>query len=657
MREKYPFFRDADEQTRAVIGAEAADADLNGSYQKPYAILSDKRLYCKNEQGNFIADGKTVRMAGGEKSKRPLLSLVSVLLLVAIVLVQFPGGYSIDLLTLQTQRDAKNVQTYLDYQEEAEKLEAELTDVNISLSQEELSAFSTYLNQYSDKELARIYEECGLDRLSGGQGAALGILQNAEAYLEKSTSEMEQEAKEALLALLTSKFDPELGVMLSECRISYLSRGFHEYYPAGDSIHQVISNLSAEAKELFCQVCQKDMETEMINYSYSPFYIQRRFQHDFSAFVFDVSLSMAYYEARLQTDRDAVESYLMGNLNAISAEEAAQVWLEWIRFLNDPPPDFWELGDIIKKPGKIDEETLKELLIQHEQLYREFAALLPMGTDYLYDGEGVFRCGIEGSITDVFLWLYSTYAYDGASPQDFLDLLELIYSSDEYAEYPADAWNNANSGEISGSAQLPTMEALTAISQYTQEERENLLYPLSRTGTDDLTSVRNYQEKQSRLERAQNYRLYGNANYMYWDVSSGYTTVGQLNRSAFFATLCALVAVVGAVALLVLFALNLGKLASFVGMGAGVLAAVASLLSDPGILGYSPSALLRFGPVALGLGAAVVSVLVFLKLMKAAAVPTFRLVTSAGTFTFREKDYPKAEREAFAAALSHGEGE
>lgn len=64
MREQYPFFRDDDEQTRAVIGEEAARADLDGDYQKPYAILTQKRLYCKNEQGNFITDTTTIKSAG-----------------------------------------------------------------------------------------------------------------------------------------------------------------------------------------------------------------------------------------------------------------------------------------------------------------------------------------------------------------------------------------------------------------------------------------------------------------------------------------------------------------------------------------------------------------------------------------------------------------
>lgn len=64
MTEVYPFFRDEDERTLAVIGEEAVAADLNGVYQKPYAVLTSSRLYCKGNRlsgnttthGNFIVD-------------------------------------------------------------------------------------------------------------------------------------------------------------------------------------------------------------------------------------------------------------------------------------------------------------------------------------------------------------------------------------------------------------------------------------------------------------------------------------------------------------------------------------------------------------------------------------------------------------------------
>lgn len=69
MREQYPFFRDTDERTLAVIGEEAAVSDLDGTYQKPYAILTQKWLYCKNEGGNFITEAKNLTSA--QKAQLP----------------------------------------------------------------------------------------------------------------------------------------------------------------------------------------------------------------------------------------------------------------------------------------------------------------------------------------------------------------------------------------------------------------------------------------------------------------------------------------------------------------------------------------------------------------------------------------------------------
>lgn len=69
MTEKYPFFREADEQTKAVIGEDAIVADLNGTYQKPYAVLTQKRLYCKNERGNFIVGAN--KLLGANSVQNP----------------------------------------------------------------------------------------------------------------------------------------------------------------------------------------------------------------------------------------------------------------------------------------------------------------------------------------------------------------------------------------------------------------------------------------------------------------------------------------------------------------------------------------------------------------------------------------------------------
>lgn len=70
MRTSYPLFRDGDETAQAVIGEEAAASDLDGVYQKPYAVLTQKRLYCKNEQGNFIVDASALRSTGKASSMK-----------------------------------------------------------------------------------------------------------------------------------------------------------------------------------------------------------------------------------------------------------------------------------------------------------------------------------------------------------------------------------------------------------------------------------------------------------------------------------------------------------------------------------------------------------------------------------------------------------
>lgn len=56
MKERYPFFQDEDEETKAVIGEDVIDADLNGAFEKPYAVLTQKRFYAKDWRGNFIVE-------------------------------------------------------------------------------------------------------------------------------------------------------------------------------------------------------------------------------------------------------------------------------------------------------------------------------------------------------------------------------------------------------------------------------------------------------------------------------------------------------------------------------------------------------------------------------------------------------------------------
>lgn len=104
MREQYPFFREEDERTAAVIGEEAASSDLEGTYKKPYAILTQKRLYCKNERGNFIIGTDQLLRAGISQNDPPFTWLLwaafgvvtfSVFWLIATVI--YYNGYYDDL--------------------------------------------------------------------------------------------------------------------------------------------------------------------------------------------------------------------------------------------------------------------------------------------------------------------------------------------------------------------------------------------------------------------------------------------------------------------------------------------------------------------------------------------------------------------------------
>lgn len=64
MTQRYPFFRDEAERTQAVIGEAGIAADLNGTFEKPYAVLTGERLYCKTRQGNFITPVEQLLRAG-----------------------------------------------------------------------------------------------------------------------------------------------------------------------------------------------------------------------------------------------------------------------------------------------------------------------------------------------------------------------------------------------------------------------------------------------------------------------------------------------------------------------------------------------------------------------------------------------------------------
>lgn len=89
MTERYPFFRDEEEQTRAVIAEGAVDSDLNGTFVKPYAVLTQKRLYCKTKQGNFITSADQLRSAGpGSAPQMSALGWVTLVIAALITLIQ-----------------------------------------------------------------------------------------------------------------------------------------------------------------------------------------------------------------------------------------------------------------------------------------------------------------------------------------------------------------------------------------------------------------------------------------------------------------------------------------------------------------------------------------------------------------------------------------
>lgn len=152
MREQYPFFRDPEERARAVIGGEAADADLNGEYRKPYAILSDCRLYLKNERGNFIIERDKIKSAG--KGVRPGMNwfawAAAILMVLALALLCLccwgPNGgywrardidhqaqrYIDDYYTLEEKipEYEQTVKDYEDTEEEIYQLQQKLEDMD-----------------------------------------------------------------------------------------------------------------------------------------------------------------------------------------------------------------------------------------------------------------------------------------------------------------------------------------------------------------------------------------------------------------------------------------------------------------------------------------------------------------------------------------------
>lgn len=93
MKERYPFFRDETERSLAVIGESAIEPDLNGQFEKPYAILTEKHLYCKNEMGNFIVE--TDHLQNAEVKAAPSMSVLSqaVFIIAAFITTLLIGSY------------------------------------------------------------------------------------------------------------------------------------------------------------------------------------------------------------------------------------------------------------------------------------------------------------------------------------------------------------------------------------------------------------------------------------------------------------------------------------------------------------------------------------------------------------------------------------
>lgn len=90
-KKKYPFFQDEDETTVAVLGESAIDADLGGTFQKSYAVLTNRRLYCKNDTGNFVSEISALEAVGINIKTNPFqwAFWVSIIVASAISILMF----------------------------------------------------------------------------------------------------------------------------------------------------------------------------------------------------------------------------------------------------------------------------------------------------------------------------------------------------------------------------------------------------------------------------------------------------------------------------------------------------------------------------------------------------------------------------------------
>ncbi|MEG2455147.1 MAG: hypothetical protein RSC08_02740 [Oscillospiraceae bacterium] len=283
MTEKYPFFRDEEETTQAVIGEDAAASDLEGHYQKPYAVLTQNRLYCKNEQGNFIADRSTLKSA--EKGFHPrqsrFLWVTVGFVGFALVLLCFwsffgrglprmsslrsEARYYITVVYPEAKAEAadckaqmavydeaqKKIDKYTrdadasraDYdkaQAERDKLDAELYSKNqeISLCQDEIQNYQNEIQNYKDSQATR---------LADAQSTVSRMQDDLSASQDQLTV-FEQEVDAGTARKLVSA--PELDTFYSEgVKMITIERGSSEYTLERDRYDTAISDAETALKE------------------------------------------------------------------------------------------------------------------------------------------------------------------------------------------------------------------------------------------------------------------------------------------------------------------------------------------------------------------------------------------------------------------------
>jgi len=667
MREQYPFFRDADERTLGVLGEEAADADLKGNYEKPYAVLSDKRLYCKNEQGNFIADARTLRMEGRDKRKRPLFVLIAGLLMAALFLTMLTFGGGWGLLTGSTKHIVTTARKaaalgYNSYRNSVPYASSNPTD-------EQLEALTSYVKKGGLKEWQQAYDECCLDQLPGDEEVKLNILLNAETFLEalkgEKLEQLSEEQRLLQLATLAQKFDVE-GESIVNAASQYFTYNRGRF--SGDGGTYVFGDgltISPEGRELFAQLCDGITQAGGVNAYFG------RGDDDYFYYYYD--LSRSEYSWGLVDgwvtfgDSELAQQYLHGTLDD----------QEKINELNVQKQLYTLYGEELNSLSQEDLETLTGRMLLLTQCSN---ALRGIGSDsgrrwnphvyldsyYYYDNTvrysgnnyNFMEWAGEEDLAALLVCTYLESAGDAATPDDLLNMLIL---SAEQRCTPSDAVYTVSSDGPTTMAGL-TEEALTAITQYSAEERQSFLLPLSQISRENLESV--YQSLETKLELQKLEESIPEENrYGYQRLAQreGVDGLKQLERSVSFAGLCTWAVLASAAALLAFYTLNWRKLAGLIGTVLGLWTALTGGVVFTYWSSYLPrgdiTPFFLLAAIAFGLATAVLCGITLYQALKTAATPTFRLVTSTGVFTFREKNYSKEEREAFAAAIARGKGE